>query len=946
MATGVISLVVGVGAQMLSSLFKPKQKDTYTFGPRVSDMNVPTVSPGNEIPRAWGLMKLNGQVIWSSLLIETQHIAAQQVPGGKGGGKGGSSYSYTISYTYSVNYALGFCRGPIVQFNRIWAGAKLLWINPNQVGFEQTEFDDAYQSEASRLLDLGVPPEQACVSAYMFAFNNYEATASNTIWNVNPATSYIMSHPITGYPQTDNLNFATVYSLVLQMYDPVQWNQNFIPTVIRYDSIVQYVGDELQYPDPTIEAAIGASYVSGYRGLAYVVINNLQLADFGNMVPQVSAEVMIDGTVTYSQTGPASSAATMNAWLLYLATNPGQFGTTTSELALLGFVDEAGNPLSVGTLAQTYISAATANQVPLITILNDILQESALTPDEFDVSTAIPGSLMVDGYAVSQVTSTRSLLQDLQKIFQFDGCETGNKIKFQMFNRRAVMILDTADFATHVDSEDIPYSVQMVRGSELDMPRRLNFRYQEQARNFCINTVWAERWTGNSLMVEDIDLSIAVGRDVAKTQIEAAMVQRFMMRNTYKVKLPRKYIILEPGDVVLRPNPDFYGAHDAWRCYGTTIGANGIIEADFHDADYTIGDLAAITGSVGGSGGDGGSTPPVLTQSSRTIGYCLDIPIPSDLIPDGPQFFTVITGVAAGWRSGGLLVDLNNPGLASAYGASASPTSSGPSWFSIANGGTRVPCGFATQSLDTTVKPGTWDYKSEVIVYLFDPSWVLSNANQTDMMTQALNTVVIGGEICAFASAENLSNGNWLLTKWMRGLRGTETQIANHKAGENFVWLSADSSEIVNVTASTLGKSATYCAITSGATLDTTTEFQFANTGNALRPYAPAVTDVYMDESNNFTVNWQPRNRLNGAWVDGQDITLDQSVESYSIDVFTIVAGSPVIHATYDLGAVRTWAYAASAQVSDTGISGAGVFLNLYQIGAVIGRGFATQIAL
>jgi hypothetical protein len=53
-----------------------------------------------------------------------------------------------------------------------------------------------------------------------------------------------------------------------------------------------YPGSEDQLPDPKIEAVEGAGNAPAYRGIAYVVIEDLELAQFGNRVPQLSFEVV------------------------------------------------------------------------------------------------------------------------------------------------------------------------------------------------------------------------------------------------------------------------------------------------------------------------------------------------------------------------------------------------------------------------------------------------------------------------------------------------------------------------------------------------------------------------------------------------------------------------------------------------------------------------------
>ncbi|GHE86362.1 phage host specificity protein [Aliiroseovarius zhejiangensis] len=52
-----------------------------------------------------------------------------------------------------------------------------------------------------------------------------------------------------------------------------------------------YTGTESQLPDPKIEAVKGAGKAPAYRGVAYVVIEDLPLGQFGNRVPQFSFEV-------------------------------------------------------------------------------------------------------------------------------------------------------------------------------------------------------------------------------------------------------------------------------------------------------------------------------------------------------------------------------------------------------------------------------------------------------------------------------------------------------------------------------------------------------------------------------------------------------------------------------------------------------------------------------
>lgn len=63
-------------------------------------------------------------------------------------------------------------------------------------------------------------------------------------------------------------------------------------------SIRVYTGTETQVADALIEADVGIADAPAYRGIAYVVFENLQLADFGNRAPNLEFEVMQSATLS------------------------------------------------------------------------------------------------------------------------------------------------------------------------------------------------------------------------------------------------------------------------------------------------------------------------------------------------------------------------------------------------------------------------------------------------------------------------------------------------------------------------------------------------------------------------------------------------------------------------------------------------------------------------
>jgi GTA TIM-barrel-like domain/Putative phage tail protein len=81
---------------------------------RVDRFRVMGSSEGTPLPRAFGRVRLPGQLIWSSRFLET--VNEEEVGGGKGGG------SATVrEYSYSVSIAVALCEGSILRVGRIWA---------------------------------------------------------------------------------------------------------------------------------------------------------------------------------------------------------------------------------------------------------------------------------------------------------------------------------------------------------------------------------------------------------------------------------------------------------------------------------------------------------------------------------------------------------------------------------------------------------------------------------------------------------------------------------------------------------------------------------------------------------------------------------------------------------------------------------------------------------
>ncbi len=248
-----------------------------TEGPRLSKLELQSSAYGRDIPKGWGSYRLAGNVIWSNDIQEHEHE-----DGGKGGG--GGSYTY---YTYTCSFAVGFCEGPVVGIRRIWGDGKLIYdLTPSVYGTTgilsvtvDTRTDIVVSGDFRKLLPVGA---------------RFDIEGSSD----NDGTKYVVDEIVYDGSQTTitirNLLSAAendgkvVYGKYINR---VADYMEYMDKLSALEKITFYLGTEDQLPDTLMESVEGAGNVPGYRGLAYLVFEDLPLADFANRIPNIEVEI-------------------------------------------------------------------------------------------------------------------------------------------------------------------------------------------------------------------------------------------------------------------------------------------------------------------------------------------------------------------------------------------------------------------------------------------------------------------------------------------------------------------------------------------------------------------------------------------------------------------------------------------------------------------------------
>ncbi len=126
--------------------------------------------------------------------------------------------------------------------------------------------------------------------------------------------------------------------------------------VTKFDSnITIYLGDETQLPDPSIEADKGVGNVPAHRGMCYIVFNRLPLEDFGNHVPNITAELTNNTSDAFPFVEIPLSDNDNGPDALFIATNNHRLGWSQFTASKMLKIDYVGNvqlqviPLEVGS---------------------------------------------------------------------------------------------------------------------------------------------------------------------------------------------------------------------------------------------------------------------------------------------------------------------------------------------------------------------------------------------------------------------------------------------------------------------------------------------------------------------------------------------------------------------------------------------------------------------
>ena len=385
------------------------------------------------------------------------------------------------------------------------------------------------------------------------------------------------------------------------------------------------------------------------------------------------------------------------------------------------------------------------------------------------------------------------------------------------------------------------------------VPQQLSIRYYDPARDYQSGIQSAFRpGEGRVVIVRVFPATMAA--DEARKIAAASLWSEYDERATLHVALPLGSRLARPGMLAA-----FAGIAGLWRVRECEIGRGFAQLALVHVRSR--GNQAAVETEQGRIVAD----PDQRAGFTRLV--LVDLPFAVDApgtASDSARLYAVAAG-DAGWRHAQLFA-AGADGEAGAYIG-------------------QIPApgiiGTALGRLDVA-RPALIDEVNHIDVELRNPGMTLAHADDAQWLA-GRNIARLGSEIIQFARAVPLGEGRFRLSRLIRGLGGTENEIASHNFGEDFVLL--DPASMLAIPPAHFVPFQPVAVLAFGRDDPVAVVAAIPSPGRALMPWSPVHPRWQFLDSGDLEIRWTRRSRAGTIWADHVDVPLAEETEKYRVVV-------------------------------------------------------------
>ena len=435
-------------------------------------------------------------------------------------------------------------------------------------------------------------------------------------------------------------------------------------------------------------------------------------------------------------------------------------------------------------------------------------------------------------------SSIRSAIEPLVASFAIDLFDDGVQLRSPISSVPELLADD--ELGSSADQRSGP-RLQREQAPARALPAAMRLSYYDPDRDYQAGEARAVagEQAGNEVKQ---DLAAALSASDAKSLAQAMVARAWAGRDKLTLRLPPRYLELEPGsEVLLALTPN------RWTVEKCTIEAF-VAVVELRPSFSPSASIAADPGRI--------VAPIDVVDGNLTLAL-FDVPDVFEQSLAQPTLLLAASNPTPGWKRRSIELG---------YGGQSVVVEGARRKSILARTLTILPPGEA-YLLDTAA---TLD------VELIDPEQWLTSCDD-EALAGGSNLAAVGSELIQFGQASPLGSGRFRLSRLLRGRGGSEWASQSHAAGEFLCLLDRASVQPLVLPGWSSGAlvSAEANASTASITMDL----------NSVRPPAPVNLCAGFDVGGSLALSWTRRSRRGWAWVDEIDVPLAESREMYRVNL-------------------------------------------------------------
>lgn len=542
---------------------------------------------------------------------------------------------------------------------------------------------------------------------------------------------------------------------------------------------------------------------------------------------------------------------------------------------------------------------------------------SGLQSNQYDASALDAITTPVHGMLMSQITSVRTMLEQLATAYFFE-CRLSDKLYFTpRATTTAVDIAYTEMGATNqIGAVSDPFPLTQV--NELEIPSQMALTYMLESRDYQTDTQYSDRLITTQENTSANQLPMVMTESEAKVCVDILLSDKALSSLQSTFAVTRYYSKYEPNDIINVTDKD----GDTFQMRVVAKRENdGAIEFKVVRSDAEILNQEGLT-----------ETLNVEQMEVLAVGATKFAVIDTVLFTDSANqpgiFMAVDSAFADGWAGAEILRSSDN----TSFAALKSLTSQTVMGYLEGSGPLPAP-----------TRGDVMDFTNTFVVRVNEGDTLSSVTRDELLNDETINAAWVNGELLQFQTATLIGTNTYRISNLLRGRRGSDVFFSAPlplSTQEGFVLLRTGGMTFIPVPNSDIGRTRYWKAVTFGQRLTDVSSEEYAPLAVNMRPIAPVNARADRDTSNTV-ISWQRRTRLSSRFTGDlpPSCPLGEETEAYEVEIYTSSSFTTVARTLTSTSESVT--YTSAQQTTDFGGAQTVLYVKIYQMSAIVGRGFA-----